>query len=115
MNYFEHCKTLEEAKATYKKLAKQLHPDMPNGDKELFQKLDNQYREFITRALEEKQKEYSNSSQFFNYVKEFFNDNPELLQVALKTFFKSSHLQVFIKKNSSIIDAGIGIYKMFKQ
>ena len=115
MNYFEHCKTLEEAKATYKKLAKQFHPDMPDGDKVLFQKLDNQYREFITHALKEKQKEYSSSSQFFDYVKEFFNDNPELLQVTLKIFFKSNQIRGFIQKNSSIIDAGIGIYNILKQ
>ena len=115
MNHFEHCKTLEEAKAKYKKLAKQLHPDMPTGNKELFQELDNQYREFMIKALNEKQKEYSNSSQFINYVKDFFNDNPELLHIALKTVFKSSHLQGFIQKNSSIIDAGIGIYNILKQ
>ena len=115
MNYFEHCKTLEEAKAIYKKLAKQFHPDMPSGNKEQFHELDNQYREFITRALEEKQKEYSSNSQFFNYVKEFFNDNPELLQVTLKIFFKSSQIRGFIQKNASIIDAGIGIYNILKQ
>ena len=115
MDYFEHCKTPEDAITTYKKLVKLFHPDMPTGNKEHFQELDNQYREFLTGALNEKQKEYSNSTQFMNYVKEFFKDNPELLQVALKTFVKSASVQCFIKKNSSIIDAGIGIYNILKQ
>jgi len=115
MNYFEHCKTPEEAKSHYKKLAKELHPDMAGGSKEAFQEMEEQYRAFLTSSFTEKQKEYSNISQFTSYITDFFNDNPELMQIIVKSLFKSDAISGFIKKNANIIDAGIGIYNLLKQ
>ena len=115
MNYFEHCKTPEEAKSLYKKLAKELHPDMAGGKKEPFQKMEEQYRTFLSSSFSEMQKEYSNISQFTSYITDFFKDNPELMQVIVKSLFKSDMISGFIKNNANIIDAGIGIYKMLKQ
>lgn len=42
MIYFKDCKTIEEVKATYKKLAKQNHPDC-GGDTETMQKINTEY------------------------------------------------------------------------
>ena len=42
MIYFNDCKTIEEVKATYKKLAKQHHPDC-GGDTETMQKINTEY------------------------------------------------------------------------
>jgi curved DNA-binding protein CbpA len=43
--YFANCTTLDEAKALYKKLAFQLHPDV-GGDTAEFQEMQNQFEKF---------------------------------------------------------------------
>ena len=48
-NYFETCSTNEEIKATYKKLAKQLHPDCGGSDAD-FQELQRQFKEAFNRC-----------------------------------------------------------------
>ena len=35
MNYFTHCKTLDELKAEYRRLAKQNHPDLGGSTEEM--------------------------------------------------------------------------------
>jgi hypothetical protein len=42
MIYFKDCKTIEDVKATYKKLAKQYHPDL-GGDTATMQAINNEY------------------------------------------------------------------------
>ena len=42
MIYFKECKTIEEVKATYKKLAKQYHPDL-GGDTATMQAINREY------------------------------------------------------------------------
>lgn len=41
--YFVGCNTKEEVEKRYRALAKVYHPDMPNGDKDTFQKLHDEY------------------------------------------------------------------------
>lgn len=41
-NYFENCKTLEELKAEYRRLARVHHPDV-GGDTETMKQINNQY------------------------------------------------------------------------
>ena len=43
MNYFTNCKTVEEIKAEYRKLAKQNHPDL-GGSIEAMQEINSQYQ-----------------------------------------------------------------------
>lgn len=47
-NYFENCRTLDELKAEYKRLAKQYHPDM-GGDTATMQAINNQYEAAFNR------------------------------------------------------------------
>ena len=115
MKYFIKCKTPEEAKMLYRKLARELHPDMKGGNKEAFQEMENQYRDFLATSLNEKQKEYTNKIDFINYLKTFFKDNPELMQVVVKSIINSDSVRSFINKNSDIIDTGISIYNLLKQ
>ena len=115
MNYFENCKTPEDAKILHKKLAKELHPDMSTGNKEKFQEMEIQYREFLSKSLNEKQNDFTNKVDYANYIKTFFNDNPELMQIVIKSIFESDSVKNFIKKNSNIIDTGISIYNLLKQ
>ncbi len=42
MKYFKDCKTIDEVKATYKKLAKQYHPDC-GGDTATMQEINTEY------------------------------------------------------------------------
>ena len=42
---------LKEIDLRYKKLAKEFHPDMPNGDNDMFKKL-NEYHKILKRELE---------------------------------------------------------------
>jgi len=115
MNYFTNCKTPEKAKMLYKKLAKKLHPDMSGGSKEAFQEMETQYREFLAISLKKKQKQYTNSVDFGNYLESFFRDNPELMQLVIKSVAGSGAVKDFIKKNSTLIGTGIGIYNILKQ
>jgi curved DNA-binding protein CbpA len=41
--YFSTCKTLEELKRVYHKLAKEFHPDAPNGSTEKMKELNSEY------------------------------------------------------------------------
>ena len=43
MKYFTDCKTVDALKRTYRKLAKELHPDSPTGNEEAFKTLQSDY------------------------------------------------------------------------
>jgi len=46
MNYFTACSTVEKIKATWRRLAKQYHPDL-GGDTRVMQDVNNQYHEAL--------------------------------------------------------------------
>lgn len=48
MTYFKNCKTIEDVKETYRKLAKKLHPDC-GGDAEEFKKMMQEYTAVFKR------------------------------------------------------------------
>ena len=50
MKYFKECKTIEEVKATYKKLAKEFHPDC-GGSTETMQAINSEYAFAIAKLL----------------------------------------------------------------
>ena len=115
MNHFSDCKTPEEAKSRYKKLAKELHPDMKDGSTEAFQEMEKQYREFITQSLNEKMNEFENKKQYADYLFDFLKDNPQLMESALKSILLSKSIRKFINKNADLINTGIGIFNMFNK
>ena len=43
MKYFKNCKTAEELKKEYRKLAMKLHPDIVGGDGEAFKEMQNEF------------------------------------------------------------------------
>lgn len=49
MKYFTNCKTLEELKATYKKLALKNHPDVAGGSEETMKAINKEYDEVFPR------------------------------------------------------------------
>lgn len=60
MKYFESCKSKEDAKKLYKKLAFQYHPDK-GGDVEIMKAINNEFDDFMKNFREEKKdskKEY---------------------------------------------------------
>jgi len=50
MKWFNECRTLDEVKALYKKLAKQYHPDL-GGDTETMQSINKEYAFASVRAI----------------------------------------------------------------
>ncbi len=50
MKWFNECQTLEEVKATYKKLAKQYHPDL-GGDTVTMQEINKEYAFASAKAI----------------------------------------------------------------
>lgn len=50
MKWFNECKTLDEVKATYKKLAKQYHPDL-GGDTLTMQEINKEYAFASAKAI----------------------------------------------------------------
>jgi len=50
MKWFNECRTLEEVKATYKKLAKQYHPDL-GGDTATMQEINKEYAFATAKAI----------------------------------------------------------------
>jgi hypothetical protein len=52
MKWFNECKTLDEVKATYKKLAKQHHPDL-GGDTVTMQDINKEYAFASARAIKD--------------------------------------------------------------
>src|SRR6202012_68346 len=50
MKWFNECRTLEEVKATYKKLAKQYHPDL-GGDTATMQEINKEYAFASAKAI----------------------------------------------------------------
>jgi len=50
MKWFNECQTLEEVKATYKKLAKQYHPDL-GGDTVTMQEINKEYAFVSAKAI----------------------------------------------------------------
>ena len=71
MKYFESCKSKEDAKKLYKKLAFQYHPDK-GGDVEIMKAINNEFDDFMKNFKEEKKdskKEYEfKSSTYRNLI-----------------------------------------------
>lgn len=71
MVFFNDCKTLEEAKKLYKKLAFENHPDR-GGDNEKMQQINNEYSFFVAKfaqgTAEEIDKEFNVAQKFVDII-----------------------------------------------
>lgn len=65
MKYFADCKTVDDVKKTYRKLAKELHPDAPTGSEEAFKALQAEYDKAFDRL-----KNYHEGKDGETYYKE---------------------------------------------
>ena len=70
MKYFENCKSIEEAKALYRKLAVQYHPDSSGSSENaaIFAEISIEYKEFC-----KKNSEYSNDEVVDEFLKSFID------------------------------------------
>lgn len=89
--YFNHCKTADEAKREYRRLAMEMHPDK-GGSKESFQELNKQYTQFLQnlhgRDEGRKEAEYDindilknlfiNDLQFNEFMKQVLGFDPQM-------------------------------------
>lgn len=75
MNYFQNCKTLDEAKAHYKKLVFELHPDVSQRDsEEEFKDMQNQFENFKPQT-EKYQTEFAdhNAAHYMDIINDLLN------------------------------------------
>ena len=71
MKYFRGIETIEELKKAYKELAKKLHPDL-GGNKEEFQKMNNEY-DLLFKSLKNKANKTNNNKDNDNF-KDIINE-----------------------------------------
>ena len=75
LRYFQGCKTIEEVKKRYKKLALKYHPDRQGGDEEVMKRINHEY-EMITKdpyfkfadANEEAKQDYREYPEIINRI-----------------------------------------------
>ena len=75
--------TLEELKATYRKLAFKYHPDKATGSVELMQQLNNEY-EYLSKRLKNKEgktEQKEHSEEFIKVVEELIKLDGLLIEV----------------------------------
>lgn len=76
--FFEHCRTLDEVKREYKRLALIHHPDRPGGDTRIMQDINKQYEHIMHnpffgfwRAKEEAKEDFIRFPEIINQIIRF--------------------------------------------
>lgn len=89
MKYFTNCKTAEELKKEYRKLAKQLHPDL-GGDTEEFKIMQNEYE-----TMWERLKNIHTNSNGETYTKETTETPQEFINI-INVLTSLNHIEIEI-------------------
>lgn len=82
-NYFQDCKTLDDAKNLFRQLCFELHPDHNNGNDQEFIKMYKQFENFKPSTTRQGDENFK-ASEFYNIVRQF-----EGLQNVLVSFVGS--------------------------
>ena len=80
MNYFTHCKNLDELKAEYRRLAKQNHPDL-GGSTEEMQRINAAYAEAFDRLQKQHNASHDEWHQSTEAPEDFINIINELMKL----------------------------------
>jgi hypothetical protein len=86
MNHFKGISTLDELKQRYKMLAKVFHPDMPNGNTEIMQEINNQYDKLFPMLKNKVNKEADAEHQTTEMADDYKN--------IITALMKLEHIQV---------------------
>lgn len=80
MNYFTHCKTLDDLKAEYRRLAKQNHPDLGESTEEM-QRINAAYAEAFDRLQKQHNASHDEWHQSTEAPEDFINIVDELVKL----------------------------------
>lgn len=108
MNYFQYCKTPDEAKKVYYKQSFKLHPDRPGGSTEKFQELTLQYEAFkkpVTAQAAQEPQANGQKTRMVSFI-ELLND-PQFNDIFLlieKSFGYSKKQIIDIVSNPGLLN-----------
>lgn len=100
--YFDNCKTVEEAKREYRRLAMQMHPDK-GGKKEDFQTLNDEYRQFLIGRQGKQAGESTFQESVTDLISWLKKHAPDML-----VFFKENFPDEYEKILESVMNNPIG-------
>lgn len=82
LNYFSNCKTIEDLKKEYFRLAKLHHPDV-GGDTETMKAINNEYDKVFPR-LKNKHRNAETGAEYTKETAETVNEYPEIINAIIK-------------------------------
>lgn len=105
MNYFNGITDLEQAKQSYRKLAKQLHPDK-GGTAVEFQKMQDEYRELLLR-LKQNHNAVTNQQLPLPPENELLSELGKIAKVLIKNQVPQNYFRQKMQATESAIKKGL--------
>lgn len=93
MNYFTNCRTVEEIKTLYRKLARQHHPDL-GGDTATMQEVNRQYHEALAHCDGQTTRDEQGRAHRYTYNRETEQELMDKIQALLKIL--PAHCEVLL-------------------
>ncbi len=105
MKYFLGITDIEQAKLSYRKLAKQLHPDK-GGTAVDFQEMQAEYKEFLL-SLQQKHRHVASQQQTSLAEKELISELGKIAKVLIKKQVPQNYLRQKIQSTESPLKKGL--------